>query len=200
MTDDTDAAAAFGEPAKARKPPSGWWYWLALPIAVLGIGIGIWWFVHGFTTLGDNVEQLQRVPVGGQGLVTLTEGDQSIYFESADGQDVAVPQLRIEIVPEGGGAALALRNHDGSVTYSVDGYDGQSIYGFDAPRDGRYAVSVETDTELLPSEPVVAMGEGIGGHIVGTVLGGLGFIFGGLALAGVWLIVIAVRRRRAGVT
>jgi hypothetical protein len=195
----TDAEAAFGEPAGARKLPSAYWYWLALPIAVLGIGIGIWWFVHGFTTLGDKVERLERVPVPGQRTVTLSEGAQSIYFESGDGQDVAVPELRIRIVPEGGGAPLAVRNHDGSATYSIDGYDGQSVYGFDAPREGRYTVKVSARTESLPASPVLALGEGIGGHILGIVLGGLGFIFGGLLAAGGWLIAVAVRRRRAGV-
>jgi hypothetical protein len=195
---NSDAAAAFGEPMRPKRPPSRWWYLIAAVLAVGGIAGGIAWFVHGFTSLDDDIEALQRIPVPGARTVTLREGAQSVYFESRDGEDAPVPQLSIRIAPAGGGRALALRDHDGSVTYSIGGHDGQSVYGFDSPRAGRYRVKVSTNTELLPTEPVVAMGEGIGGRIVSTVLAGLAFIFGGLLASGGWIILVAIRRRRAG--
>ena len=195
--ENTTAQAAFGEPATPRRPPSPWNYALAILMAVGGIAAGVLWFISGFTSLDDKVTELQRVNVPGEKVIALSEGAQSIYFESDDGQDVAVPVMDVRITPEGGGKPLDLRDNDGDTEYSLSGFNGQSIAGFDSPKEGKYLVVVKPQTDQLPAAPVLAIGEGVGSHIVWTVVGGLGLVFGGFILAGAWIILTAYRRRRA---
>jgi hypothetical protein len=194
---DTEAQSAFGAPAPPRKPTGLLGYVLAAVIAPLAILGAIGWFISGFSSLDDKVTALQRIPIPGQKVVTLEDGSQSIYFESADGEDVAVPRLKIEVRPVGGGSAVELHKPGTDVQYSLSGYNGQLIRGFDTEHAGRYTVRVAPNDAVLPSAPALAVGKGVGHHIVVTVVGGLAIGFLGLLLAAVIFAVTYTRRRRA---
>ena len=193
---NTDAQAAFGEPAGERpgRSASRLDYVLAVLLILAAIGGAIAFFVHGFGSLDDRVGELQRVPVPGQGVVQLASGSGSIYFETPDGENAPVPAMQVSVV-SGSGEPLALHRSGADVRYSLAHYDGQSIFGFDVRDAGAYTVTVTTRLERLPTSPVLAIGKGVGSHIVGIVLGGLGIFFGGLLAAGA-LILITWRRRR----
>lgn len=182
----SDAQAAFGEPAGQKRRASTLGYWLAGLLALLAVAGGVAWFALGFSSLGDRVDELGRISVPGQAIVELESGKQSIYWEGGG----SVPALEIS-VRRVDGPPVAVGPHGGEVTYDVNGHSGTSVAGFAVDEAGRYLVVVGSDN---PSGSI-AVGKGVGGHIVRAVVGGLGIFFGGLLFSGVAIIVTARRRR-----
>ncbi len=191
-----EARAAFGDAGGATRRPSAAGYWIGgalLGAAVLG---AIAWFVIGMTRFGDAVDDLERVPVPGSSVVTLSEGRKAIYYESPDGEDAHVPELQIDILPVGGGPALAIGSHSGNVSYSAGGHAGRSIAGFDVPATRQYAVSVGA-AGGAPQTAELAIGKGVGGRIVWVIVGAFAIFFIGSGAGSVMLVVTSTRRRRA---
>lgn len=181
----SDAEAAFGEPGPEKRAGT-LGYWLAGLLAVVAVAGGVAWFVLGFSSLGDRVDELDRVDVPGQAVVELESGKQSVYWEGGD----VVPPLEIS-VRRVDGPQVPVGPHGGEVTYDVGSRSGTSVAGFEIEQAGRYRVIVASDS----ASGVVAFGRGVGGHIVRAVVGGLGIFFGGLLLVGVVIIITARRRR-----
>lgn len=184
----SDAQAAFGEPAGEQRA-STLGYWLAGLLALLAVAGGVGWFVMGFSSLGDKVDELHRVDVPGRAVVELEAGKQSAYWEGAGD---AVPPLQIA-VRRIDGPAIAVGPHGGEVTYDINGRSGTSVAGFAIEEAGPYLVVVDSES----GRGAVAVGKGVGGQIVRAIIGGLGIFFGGLLLTGVVIILTARRRRRA---
>lgn len=179
----SDAQAAFGEPS-APKRPSALGYWVAAMVGVAAVAGAVVWFVAGIGSIGDAVDDLQRIPVPGTRTVPLEAGKNAVYLEDGDaGSGVTITIRKV------GGAAVDVGPHGGDTTYDVGGHHGVSVAGFALDDDGDYAVGVDGEGGTA------AVGKGIGGHIVSAVVGGLGLFFGGLLLCGL-LILLTARARR----
>lgn len=193
------AEAAFGAPsagtASRGGAPSRTGYAIGVAVIALGVVAAVAWFVVQITGFADRVDDLGRVAVPGSGVVALEEGRQAIYYEGPGGEDAVVPPLRVRIVPVGGGAPLEVGPHSGSVSYSVGGHAGRSLFGFRAPRDGRYRVTVAT--AAAPVSAQLAIGRGVGGRIVSAILGGFGILAAGGIAGTVIIVVTSTRRSRA---
>lgn len=190
-----EAQAAFGTPQEPRQA-SALGYWLAAMLCFAAIAGAIGWVVDGLIGLDDRVNDLHRVAVPGEQLLALEEGRQAVYYESAGGEDATIPRLEIRLEPAEGGAPVVVGPHGGDVSYSVGGYAGRSMAGFEIEDAGSYRMTVRARSENVPAGALLAVGPGIGGRIVRAVVGGLAIFFGGLLLAGLTIAITAARRRR----
>jgi hypothetical protein len=175
-----EAHAAFGAPSrKARASALGYWIGGAfLAAALLG---AIAWFVIGMVRFSDAVDDLQRVAVPGERVMTLSAGRKAIYYEGPGGEDAVIPPLRVRVAAQDGGPALAIGEHAGSVSYSMGGHAGRSLAGVRVPRSGRYRVAVEGSG----SGAQLAIGRGLGNRLVTTIVGAvvIFFVAGGVGAA-----------------
>jgi hypothetical protein len=177
--------------AEALKP-SGWWYGLAVAVAMGSIIIAIIVFVQAIGDLVDHVDEFQRVSLPGTATVTLRDtGGYTVYheFSGASSDTVFAPTVSVNITgPDG--EPVELDTYDANVSYSWGGHEGVAVYSFRADKAGDYAVSAEGE------RGVVAIGRGIGDGLVGGIVGSLAIGIGGAAAGGVIAIVVGVKRGR----
>lgn len=190
------AEAAFGEAGRPRGRPSVAGYWIGGAVCVAAVAGAILWLVTGLVGFANAVDDLQRVPVPGGGVLELGSGRHAIYYESSAGENARVPPLRIALRPVGGGSAVAVGGHSGSVTYSISGHSGRSLAGFAIARPGRYRLTV-AETSAPSSGAVLAVGRGLGGRLVRAIVGAIVVFLGGTMLGGAMVVFTSTRRSRA---
>jgi hypothetical protein len=195
-TTQAQAQAAFGEGPGARRGPSVLWYWIGGALCVAAVAGAVLWLVLGIVGFSDAVDDLQRVPAPGRGVVELGAGRHAIYFESPAGADAPIPPLRLALRPVAGGEAVPIGPYSGTVTYSTGGHDGRSLAGFAVAEPGRYRLTVAGEPARTPGA-VVAVGRGLGGRLVRAIVGAAVIFVGGLALGGVVIGVTSARRSRS---
>ena len=93
-----------------------------------------------------------------------------------------------------GGRPVTLSAYDGSLTYSFGGHSGRAFATFDIDEPGTYRLRTETTGV---GTGTVAVGRGVGGRLVATVLGTLLIGAVGLIAGGTTLLVTGIRRGRA---
>ncbi len=175
--------------------PSRVWYWVGGALVVIGMVAGVLWGFLGFVSLSDDVKRFERVPADGGGEVTLAnDGGYTIYYESSSGNVVEdLPGGQVTLVPADGGEPVALDDYGGRLTYDFGGHAGQALFTFEIDRPGRYAV--ESTSE---GQGDLAVGPGVGGRLVRTVVGAVLLALGGVIVGAIMLIVTAVARHNAG--
>ena len=175
--------------------PSRAWYWVGGAVVVVGMVAGVLWGFLGFVSLSDDVKGFERVPADGGGEITLAgDGGYTIYYESASGNVVEdLPAGQVSLVPADGGEPVALDDYGGRLTYDFGGHAGQALFTFEIDRPGRYVV--ESTSE---GRGDLAVGPGVGGRLVGTVVGAVLLAVGGVVVGAIMLIVTAVARHNAG--
>lgn len=188
--------AAFGEAGGPRRRPSVAGYWIGGAVCVAAVAAAILWLVTGLVGFANAVDDLQRVPVPGGGVVELGSGRHAIYYESSAGEHARVPPLRIALRPVDGGPAVTVGAYSGSVTYSIGGHAGRSLAGFEIASPGRYRLTV-AGPSAPPSGAALAVGRGLGGRLVRAIVGAIVIFFGGILLAGAMIAFTATRRSRA---
>ena len=161
---------------------------------VLAVIASIAWFGFGFLSMERAIDDLARVSVPGEAVVELDAGEQSVYYESAEGSDAAVPGIQVRLVAADG-TAIPVGPHGGKVSYDIGGRGGRSVAGFELEEAGSYRLTA-TAFGGVPPEATLAVGPGVGGRIVRTVVGGLVLAFAGMTI-GIVLLVRARRRRMA---
>ena len=187
--------------------PSRVWYWVAggvLAAAVICIALA----VAGFVSVNRQIEDFQRVPVPGRGVVTFVQpGGYVLYVEqpgnccslAASSEDSApLPSwsMRVALVPADGGPRVPVSSWRGAIeSYSVSGHEGQTAMYATVSRAGRYGLTAQS---VAPGSITdVAVGRGIGhGALIWLLLFAAGLFVllpAGLAVGGV----TAARRRRA---
>ncbi len=109
--------------------------------------------------IGDARSEHGEVRIPGQSIVALPEGEVLVSFQRDDaGRNVDVPDnLRFEILPVGGGPAVAL-DEDGGASISRGGTGSRPVAKADVPDAGDYAVSVEARTDA--PDATLLLGEG----------------------------------------
>ncbi|MBL1075858.1 hypothetical protein JK358_15790 [Nocardia sp. 2] len=166
-----------------RITPPAWWFAVGALLIVVGVVGAIALAVSSFTGMSDKIDGFQRVAIPGSGTVQLESGSYTVYIEGPDGATGSV------LITAPDGSEVTLEPYSSKVTYSFGGHDGEAEFSFQATQSGTYDVTTEG-----PSGSNIAIGEGLGGGIVGSVLGALALGLGGLFLGIIVLIVTAVKR------
>ncbi len=156
-------------------------------VAVVG---AILWAVLSAKDVINTVDDFQHVAVPGNGRVHLEQQKYIVYLEGP-GADENTPPFQIEIQDSQSERSVRLDHYSGSLTYSFD-TDGSAVGTVTAPREADYAVRTSGIAEGAGYQ--LAFGESIGGKIVRGIVGAF-LIGGGLALAGVVLLVVTGVRR-----
>ncbi len=151
------------------RPPSPRWYRLAGLIVVAGlVAAGAWW-PYATTRIFDAVEAFDRLgPFGGE--VALREaGTHTFWIEGTclschDNDPAEYRAVATVAVNAPQGTALRLRPAPARV-FNTARREGRSLWLFDAPRPGRYRVSLDFDTsgnwDNNPAQNI-AISDGIG--------------------------------------
>lgn len=175
------------------------WFVLAGVIAVAGFVAAGFHIVSG---LGAIEGRLTQVVVPGSAVLNLKEpGTYTIYYEHQSVVDGRVHtgsgMAGLRLSMRGPGGDVQLVPNSGGATYTFGSRQGRSIYSFTATTPGEYRI-----TGVLPDgrgEPkvVLAVESGLIGGMARMIGGGIGMAFGGLAIAGILVIVTLWQRQKA---
>ena len=162
------------------------WYLVASVVFLLGAGV---FGAFLWTRLGALAEELpQMVAPGAADMLLAEPGTYTVFQETVstfDGRiyrsgDIAGLVLAVRAA---GGGALAVRPPAASMNYSLAGREGVAIAAFDVTEPGWYRITATSEGGRQLSPFVLALGRDFGTRLLGTVLGGLGILFGTLAVA-----------------
>jgi hypothetical protein len=175
------------------------WFVLAGVVAIAGfVAAGF----HVFSGISGIENRLTQVVMPGSTVLNLKEpGTYTIYYERqsvVDGRvhtGAGMAGLRLSM--RGPGGDVQLVPNSGGATYTFGRREGRSIYSFAATTPGEYRI-----TGTLPDgrgEPKVVLGveSGLMGGMARMVGGAIGMAFGGLAIAGILVIVTVLQRQKA---
>lgn len=178
--------------------------WIGIALIVIGTVAGVVLVVRGASTLLDNVEDLQRVPISG-GTIEINEPDeQSVYLERqsftnetgfSTGTGTFAPVVTV-LVSDPSGMDVFVEPRSSSETYSWNGREGVLVASFDATEVGTYTVQI-VRADDLGAYDTIAVGRALD---FGGLAGILGGVFGGglIVVIGIVVIIIsAVRRGKA---
>lgn len=175
--------------------PRRLWYWIAGLIALVGIGGAIAWGVISWDRLNDTIDDFERIAVPGQATLEFSDaGGYTVYYEEPNQGWEAnyFGSPGVEITNATTGEAIPVSTYLTELTYTL-GRRGVAIYTFEIDEPGQYDVVVTAEAGSA-SDAEVALGPGIGGTLVWTILGALAIFFGALVVAIVIAVVVAVRR------
>jgi hypothetical protein len=169
--------------------------WVAGSLAVLGLGVGIWWGLAINLGMLGRISAFERVPIPStQVSITLDAGTNVLYVEA--GRRAPAPAIRFSVI-DPNGRAVAVRTYESDLRYDVPDEPariGRAVATFEADNQGVYSIEVigpKTDGAI------VAIGDDVTGPSIATAIGALILIsistIGGLVLLGQWL---ARRQRR----
>lgn len=166
------------------------WYWVGGAVALVGIVATVVWIVTGVGGISDQVDDFQRVPVGGEETITLGEtGGYTIYYENGDPGDVDV---NVNVIGPGIGSG-SLGDYDGTLTYTAGGRSGRAVLTLRVDQPGTFTVRATAPDE----EGQIAIGRSVGPRLVRTVVGGVLIGLYGVAGATGIVLLTALRRRDA---
>jgi hypothetical protein len=176
--------------ATQRIRPSRLWYWIPGLVLVASVV----WFAVGLTLLlgstNHQIEELQRVPLPGQGQVTLTEpGKYVLYYEGpgADSEET-IPAFSVSIE---GQTKARFGDYSSGLTYDVEGRSGRAVKTFEIDEPGTFLV--RTESEVEGTQASLAIGPSIAGGVLPGIVAPLVVFLAGAAVAAV----IAIARNRA---
>jgi hypothetical protein len=173
-----------------RAKPSGWWIVAGIVVIVAGVIGAVTIGVAGFTRMTNTVHDFQRVPVPGSGDLHLTAGhDYTGYFEFSGASSGDTTQgVRIRLTgPDS--HVVPMDDFRSEETYSLGGHEGRAEFSFRVGRDGTYHMLTDGGPDVT-----VAVGDGLGSSIVGTILLALAVGAAGVLLGVAVVIVTAVLR------
>ena len=160
--------------------------WIARSLAVLGLGVGIWWGVATYVGMLDHISAFGRIPIPSSNVtVTSGPGTKVIYVEEA--RRTPVPALRFAVVGPSR-RAVAVQTYEGDLRYDVPGEPGRigrAVATFQADADGAYSIDV-----IGPNTAgaIVAIGDDVARSSIPSILGSLALVamsaVGGAVLLG----------------
>jgi hypothetical protein len=163
-------------------------YWLAGALVITGVAGAIIWFVLGFIGLSDTIDDFQRVPADGGGIVTLdADRDYVIYIEEDNRFGSGV---RVGLI-DPNGAEVDIDRYRTELTYDFGGRAGRAAFTFRSGESGDYNLLADgpTDVEL-------AVGSSVAGDLVLAIT--VPFVIGGVGLLLGLLLLIVTLVRRSG--
>lgn len=182
--------------------PGRWYYGLAALVGLIGAAAFIVLLVQG---IGEISTGLTRVVVPGTAELELAEpGEYTVFHEYrsvVDGKVYSNPAgiggLRCTLRAKAASDEVTLTTPTTRSTYTINNREGASLLEFTIDRPGTYVLSAEYDDGRKEPQAVLAVGHGFMGAIFTTVLGGLGIMFGTVAVVVVIVIVTYVKRKKA---
>jgi hypothetical protein len=182
----------FGLVSRPRRRPG--WIWFLLTLAVLVAGIV--WLISGVASVASAINDLRRVPVPGQGTVSLTHsGGYTLYYEGPGARTGDIPRLHVLVEPASPGAAVAsLTHYNTTVTYRAGSHQGRAALSLRLKSPGRFTV---TTTGVARSGADFAIGGSIGSAIISALVPSIPLIIVGFGGSLTVLILRLVRRRPA---
>jgi hypothetical protein len=182
--------------------PSAWYYSLAVPFLLLGIGFFIYTLLHGILRITDSLTQ---VVVPGETTLALKHGARyTVFYEQQSvingriySTNEPLSGLKCDVTSVSHGEAIPLRQPSMSTTYDVGGRSGKSVLEFSIAQDGQYRLVCGYATGSRGPEVVLAVGSGVGEDIMSTVFRSFGAIFGGGILAAIIFLIVFFLRERS---
>jgi len=182
--------------------PSRLYYGLAGVVFVGGFvlfGVFLWRNLRGLE------EGLQQVVAPGKADLNLAApGTYTIFHEheSVVGNRVystreSISGLECSLVRKDTGELVTLSRSTVRSNYSVGGRSGTSFLDFRIAQPGIYELSAHYPEGKEGPEVVLAVGRGFSLKIVTTVFGGLGIVFGSMAIAVAIALITLLRRSKA---
>lgn len=182
--------------------PSRWYYLLSILILVAGVSLFVFLLIRG---IGGITDKLVQMEAPGTAEMTFQEtGTYTVFYERQSvmggrvyntGQNLQ--GLWVNVVSKETGDQAPITQSSTRTTYTIGGRSGVSVLEFNVDRPGVYQISAAYRDNRAGQPVVLAIGHGVAGRIVGTVLGGLGALFGSILLAAIIFAVTFVKRRRA---
>lgn len=170
--------------------PSRIWYWVGGGIIAGGLLAAALLVVLGMGALSDEIDGFQRVPFGGSGEVSLSEGGYVLYHEGLQ----APSSVDADVEPLDGGEAEAPAPYGSGLTYDLGGRSGTAVGTIRVLRPGRFRIDTTTTSD---ADGQLAVGTSVARRILFLVLGCLALFFGSIVVGATTLIVTAVKRQRA---
>jgi hypothetical protein len=175
-------------------------YWLAPVPLLLGLAVAVWAGLGAAAKIGT---AFTRFVVPGTGIVAVAKpGTYTIFHETqsvVDGRVYAVkniPGMKVEVVPEAGGAAIPVKPPSGRSTYTVGSRAGESMLEFTVAEPGRYRVTAAYAGGQNDPQTVLAISGGILGTLFRAIAIVVGSVLLGFALSLALLLTTYFRRRR----
>jgi len=171
--------------------PGRIWYLVAFAV----IAAGLAWLIYGVVSLGNTVNDLQRVPLPAGGTVSLGHsGGFIVYYEGPGSQSGKIPSYNIHFTPASPGAAVSgLTRYGSNVTYNIGSHHGRAVLTLHVTKPGKFTI---TATGPQVAGAGLAIGGSIASGIVSVLLPGVPLLIVGI-LGGVLLLIIRVVRKRS---
>jgi hypothetical protein len=158
--------------------------------------------ISGIGGLGGD---LQQVVVPGNIDLSLSQiGEYTIFYENqsvVNGRvyltNEGIPGLQIKVKNKTIGQDVATYSHEGSMSYSFGSRFGRSVLAFNIDRPGIYELSAGYPDGVEGPEVVLAVGHGLFGSVLSSVVYPLVIFFGLIAVAAVVVIVTYLKRQEA---
>jgi len=181
-----------------QRAPGRFWYLVAIAIFIVGMALMAVFLITRLTAFDA---ALVRFVVPGEHTVTLDEGRHTIFHEThsvIDGKVYSSASLGgLTVIVTGPGGSPVALTPSGSGHYSMGSRSGVAVFDFTAESTGGYVVAGSYPDGGGP-QTVLAVGPTFSSTIVLTVLGSLGIAFGGALIATGLVVLVLVKRRRAG--
>lgn len=169
--------------------------WIGLALILAGIVLGIALVAGGISSATDTVKGYQRVPMAGGGSISITEpGTYRIFMEFDGASEGSQAAPRVFVTVQGPNGPVAVLPDSTGESYSMAGHEGRKLGKFEASSPGSYQI-----------RPISRDGNADFGEIAIGKKGPLGSaaaiaagVLGGLALAGIGIVVIIVSAVRSG--
>jgi hypothetical protein len=175
------------------------WFVVAGLIAVAGFVAAGFLVFSGISAVEG---RLMQVVMPGSATLTLSQpGTYTIYHETrsvVDGQLYAsnsVGGLRVSLrAPDG--SAVPLAPSSGGATYKFGSREGRSVFSFTVATPGEYRITGALPDGRTEPKVVLAVESGLMGGMFQMIGGALGLVFGGLAIAGVIVVITLWQRQK----
>jgi hypothetical protein len=180
--------------------PSRWYYLFSLVI----IGVGVACFaVFMVFSIGGATKSLQRVVMPGDWNITLQQpGKHTIFYEYrsvVNGRSYVTDQklqgLRGVVVSRETGKELTLAPPPANISYE-SGVAGYAVMEFNVDRPGVYRFAAWYP-QGSGQQVVLAVGQGVGGTLTASILGGVAIMLAGFVFGGGMAVMTFIKRRRA---
>jgi hypothetical protein len=177
------------------------WFVVAALIAVAGFA-GAAFYLMPRLAAAD--ARMMRVVVPGDAMLVFDKpGPYMIFHEkrsTVDGRYYAsdnVDGLSLGLTADETGAHVQLVEPTTTTSYEIGNRSGTSIYAFTLDKPGRYRLSTNL-AGRRDSKAVLAIGQGVFGALMVTILGAISIAFAGLGVAGAIVIAVLWQRSKAG--